>query len=53
MPALKSRLRSRDGGQSLVETALVLPLFLLITFNAVNFGYFFFVAVNGLGAARA
>ena len=52
MPALKSRLRSRDGGQSLVETALVLPLFLLITFNAVNFGYFFFVAVNLASAPR-
>lgn len=52
MPALKSRLRSREGGQSLVETALVLPLFLLITFNAVNFGYFFFVAVNLASAPR-
>src|SRR5512135_3174947 len=52
MPALKSRLRSREGGQSLVETALVLPLFLLITFNAVNFGYFFFVAVNLASSPR-
>lgn len=52
MPAPKSRLRSREGGQSLVETALVLPLFLLITFNAVNFGYFFFVAVNLASAPR-
>ena len=52
MPAPKLRLRSREGGQSLVETALVLPLFLLITFNAVNFGYFFFVAVNLASAPR-
>jgi hypothetical protein len=35
-----------------VETALVLPLFLLITFNAVKFGYFFFVAVNLASAPR-
>jgi Flp pilus assembly protein TadG len=52
MSALKARLRSSEGAQSLVETALVLPLFLLITFNAVNFGYFFFVAVNLASAPR-
>lgn len=33
-------------GQSLIETALVLPVLLWLAFNAVNFGYFFFVAVN-------
>lgn len=52
MSALKARLRSSEGAQSVVETALVLPLFLLITFNAVNFGYFFFVAVNLASAPR-
>jgi len=53
MPALKQRLRSSEGAQSLIETALVLPLFLIITFNAANFGYFFFVAVNLAAAPRA
>ena len=43
---------SGERAQSLVETALVLPLFLLLTFNAVNFGYFFFVAVNLASAPR-
>jgi len=52
MPALKQRLRSSEGAQSLIETALVLPLFLMITFNAANFGYFFFVAVNLASAPR-
>jgi hypothetical protein len=50
--APKLRLRSSEGAQSLVETALVLPLFLLITFNAVNFGYFFFVAINLASSPR-
>ena len=36
----------------MVETALVLPLFLLVCFNALNFGYFFFVAVNLASAPR-
>lgn len=52
MSALKARLRSSERAQSVVETALVLPLFLLITFNAVNFAYFFFVAVNLASAPR-
>lgn len=52
MPALIRRLRSSEGAQSLVETALVLPLFLIITFNAANFGYFFFVAINLASAPR-
>ncbi|HLW52785.1 MAG TPA: TadE family protein [Candidatus Angelobacter sp.] len=37
---------SRESGQSLVETALMVPLVLLLTFNAVNFSYFFFVAIH-------
>jgi hypothetical protein len=40
-------------GQSLLETALVLPLLLLLALNAINFGYFFFVAVNLAAAPRA
>lgn len=52
VPTPKPRLRSSEGAQSLVETALVLPLFLMITFNAANFGYFFFVALNLASAPR-
>jgi len=39
-------------GQSMIETALLLPILLLIAFNAINFGYFFYVAVNMAAAPR-
>ncbi|MGZ4877133.1 MAG: TadE/TadG family type IV pilus assembly protein [Candidatus Angelobacter sp.] len=51
MAILNTRLKT-DSGQSLVETALIVPLLLLITFNAVNFGYFFFVALHLTSAPR-
>lgn len=41
-----------DAGQSLVELALVTPFLLLIALNAINFGYYFFVAVNVAAAPR-
>ncbi len=41
-----------EAGQSLIETALLLPFLLLITFNAINFGYFFFAALNVSAAPR-
>ena len=44
---------SGQSGQSLVETALLIPLVLLITFNAANFGYLFFVAVHLTSAPRS
>lgn len=37
----------------MIETALLMPIMLLIAFNAINFGYFFFVAVNLAAAPRA
>ena len=43
----------KTRGQSLVETALMLPLLLLLVMNTVNFGYFFLVIVNLTGAARS
>jgi len=36
----------------MIETALLLPILLLLAFNAINFGYFFFVAVNMAAAPR-
>jgi Flp pilus assembly protein TadG len=42
-----------NRGQSLVETAIMLPLLILIFLNVVNFGYFFVVIVNLTGAARS
>ena len=43
---------SRDQGQSLIETALILPLLMLLAFDAINFGYFFYTAVNLASAPR-
>lgn len=40
-------------GQSLVETALTLPLLLMLVLNAVNFGYYFLVTVNLTAASRS
>lgn len=42
-----------NRGQSLVETALMLPLLVLLVLNAVNLGYFFLVIVNLTASARS
>ncbi len=42
-----------DRGQSMIETALLLPFLFLLAFNAINFGYFFFVAINLAAAPRS
>jgi Flp pilus assembly protein TadG len=39
-------------GQSLVETALILPLLIMLVLNVVNLGYFFLVVINLTGTAR-
>jgi Flp pilus assembly protein TadG len=39
-------------GQSIVETAIMMPLLLLVVFNVLNLAYFFLVIVNLAGAAR-
>jgi TadE-like protein len=39
-------------GQSLVETALMIPLLLILILNAVNFGYFLLVTLNLTSATR-
>lgn len=48
-----SRSRYSERGQSMIETALLLPILLLIVFNAINFGYFFFVVLNLSSAPRS
>ena len=42
-----------NRGQALVETALVIPLLLLVVLNAINFGYYFLVALNISAAPRS
>jgi hypothetical protein len=41
------------AGQSLVETALMMPFLLVLLFNAVNFAYFFLIAINIAEAPRS
>jgi Flp pilus assembly protein TadG len=41
-----------DGGQSLVEAAIFLPILILLVAYAVDFGYFFIVAANLTSASR-
>jgi Flp pilus assembly protein TadG len=43
----------REHGASLVETAILLPLFVLLLFGAVDFGRAFYLAIEVAGAARA
>ncbi|MGZ4733874.1 MAG: TadE/TadG family type IV pilus assembly protein [Terriglobales bacterium] len=42
-----------NSGQALVETILILPLLLIIILNAVNFAYFFLMALNITSASRS
>ena len=41
-----------SSGQSLVETALMLPLLVMIVLNVVNLAYFFLTVVNLTAASR-
>ncbi len=43
---------SSSSGQSLIETVLLVPFLLFLVFNAINFGYFFYVALNLAAAPR-
>jgi hypothetical protein len=42
-----------SSGQALVETVLLMPLALAIVLNAINFGYFFLMALNITSSARS
>jgi Flp pilus assembly protein TadG len=43
---------SGEEGQSLLETAIAIPLMLGLAFNAINFGYFWFVMLTLSAAPR-
>ena len=47
------RLAQDCSGQALIETAIVLPLILLLVLNVINFGYFFVVALNLTASPRS
>jgi Flp pilus assembly protein TadG len=42
-----------SSGQALVETILIVPLLLAIILNAINFGYFFLMALNITSSSRS
>ena len=42
-----------NSGQALVETVLIVPLLLVVVLNAVNFGYFFLMALNITSSSRS
>lgn len=46
------RRRSQDEGQSLLETAVAMPLLLGIAFNLINLGYFWFMVLTLAAAPR-
>lgn len=48
-----SKLWRESSGQALIETVLIIPLLLALVLNAVNFGYFFLMALNITAAARS
>lgn len=48
----RTKLRKNNSGQSLVETAIAMPLLLCIVLNAINFAYFFLMAVNLASSPR-
>jgi hypothetical protein len=46
-------LARNSSGQALIETALMLPLLMLLLLNVVNFGYFFVFALNMAASPRS
>lgn len=48
----RSQDRRSESGQNLVEVALITPFLLLLALNAINFGYYFYVALNITAAPR-
>jgi Flp pilus assembly protein TadG len=49
---IQKQRRSGAAGNSLVETAILLPILLAIAFNAINLGYFWFVGLTIAAAPR-
>lgn len=47
-----SRRRHRSRGQSLVEFALVMPVFLLLLGGVIDFGFMFYSRITVINAAR-
>jgi Flp pilus assembly protein TadG len=52
LPSIRVGRRQRSRGQSLVEFALVVPVFLMIAFGTIDFGLAFDASMNITSAAR-
>jgi Flp pilus assembly protein TadG len=52
VPSLIRRPPRRERGASVVEFALTVPLFLVLLLGALEYGYYFYVAVTATSAAR-
>ena len=52
MVVVRRRKESRHRGGALVETALVLPILILVTFGAIKYGWLFLKAQQITNAAR-
>src|SRR6266567_100412 len=48
----KTKVLQSTSGQALIETALILPILLTVVLNAVNFAFFFLVALNITSSSR-
>jgi TadE-like protein len=53
MRKLKNQQTFSQAGQSIVETVLMMPFLLFLLLNAVNFGYYYLVALNLTAAPRS
>ena len=53
MPGLSRSQRATDRGSAMIETALVLPILILMLCFAIDIGYFFLVAANLASASRS
>jgi Flp pilus assembly protein TadG len=49
---VRRALRARKPGQSLVEFAIILPVFMLLTFGVIDFGYMLFRQLETGNCAR-
>lgn len=48
----KAKVAQGSSGQALIETALILPVLLTVVLNAINFAFFFLVALNITSSSR-
>lgn len=53
MNKMKFGRRKSTSGQALIESAILIPFLLMIIFNGINFGYFYYVTLNMSASTRS